>query len=106
MYFCIVNVHKIRYKDTSCFSKLVENYTEQTIEKQLFNRYPDLSEFSEQINEKSSQNIDRELLHSVLLKQNETLDLSDKSERNIEKIKHKNYPHFMKQKILASVERK
>lgn len=90
MYFCIVNVHKIRYKDTSCFSKLVENYTEQTIEKQLFNRYPDLSEFSEQINEKSSQNIDRELLHSVLLKQNETLDLSDKSERNIEKIKHKN----------------
>ena len=48
-----MNVHKIRYKDTSCFSKLVENYTEQTIEKQLFNRYPDLSEFSEQINEKS-----------------------------------------------------
>ena len=90
MYFCIVNVNKIRYKDTSCFSKLVDNYTEQTIEHHLYNRYPNISEFSEQINEKSTQNIDRELLYSVLLRQNETLEMSDKSERNIEKIKQKN----------------
>tara|TARA_B100000683_G_scaffold193288_1_gene186277 strand:+ start:9688 stop:11223 length:1536 start_codon:yes stop_codon:yes gene_type:complete len=79
-----VNVHKIRYKDTSFFSKLVENYTEKSIDESMYNRYPSLSSFSEQIKEKSKQCIDRDLLVSVLKKQNKSINLSEESLMNIE----------------------
>ena len=85
-----MNVHKIRYKDTFCFSKLVENYTEKSIDEGMYNRYPDLLEFSEQIKEKSKQNIDRDLLVSVLKKQNKCINLSKESLLNIESLLDKN----------------
>ena len=58
-------MYKIRYKDTFCFSKLVENYTEKSINEGMYNRYPNLLDFSDQIKEKSKQYIDRDLLVSV-----------------------------------------
>ena len=50
-----MNVHKIKYKDTYSFSKLVENYTEKSVDPSMYNRYPCLSDFSDQIKEKSKQ---------------------------------------------------
>ena len=61
-----MNVIKIRYKDTFCFSKLVENYTEKSADEGMYNGYPNLLDFSDQIKEKSKQYIDRDLLVSVL----------------------------------------
>ena len=81
-----MNVHKIRYKDTSFFSKLVENYTEKSIDENMYNRYPSLQDFSEQIKEKSKQYIDRDLLVSVLKKQNKSINLSEESLINIDSL--------------------
>tara|TARA_B000000532_G_scaffold244238_1_gene243336 strand:- start:1501 stop:3036 length:1536 start_codon:yes stop_codon:yes gene_type:complete len=81
-----VNVHKIKYKDTYSFSKLVENYTEISVDPSMYNRYPCLSDFSDQIKEKSKQYIDRDLLVSVLTKQNSTINLSDESLGNIDSL--------------------
>lgn len=81
-----MNVHKIRYKDTSFFSKIVENYTEKSIDESMYNRYPSLLDFSEQIKEKSKQHIDRDLLVSVLKKQNNSICLSEESLINIDSL--------------------
>ena len=85
-----MNVYKIRYKDTFCFSKLVENYTEKSIDEGMYNRYPNLLDFSDQIKEKSKQYIDRDLLVSVLKKQNKCINLSKESLINIESLLDKN----------------
>ena len=81
-----MNVHKIKYKDTYYFSKIVENYTEKSVDPSMYNRYPCLSDFSNQIKEKSNQYIDRDLLVSVLTRQNGSINLSDESLRNIESL--------------------
>ena len=85
-----MNVHKIKYRDTSYFSKLVENYTEKSIDESMYNRYPLISDFPDQIKEKSKQHIDRDLLVSVLKKQNNSINLSKESLINIESLLEKN----------------
>lgn len=83
-------VHKIKYNDTNHFSELVEDYSQELVNKELYNRFPSTDNFLEQINEKSKQDLDRELLVSVLKKQNEGINLSKKSLFNIDSLSKKN----------------
>lgn len=85
-----MNRHKIPYKQTSFFSKIVEDYLDGELSNVFYNRVPFLDNISDQIEQKRLQDINRELLFEVLKTQNLEIKLTKKSENNIVLIKEKN----------------
>ena len=82
-------MYKVPYKKTSLFSNIVEDYIEDKVPKDFYNRLPCVENFNEQIKEKSKQIINRDLLADILISQNKGIDLTEKSENNILSLRNK-----------------
>ena len=52
-------MYKVPYKKTSLFSNIVEDYIEDKVPKDFYNRLPCVENFNEQIKEKSKQIINQ-----------------------------------------------
>ena len=91
LYFCKVNKHKISYKDTELFSKLIIDYLSENEKLSSFvNHFPSLQNFEKQIEEQKKSRKNRTLLVDVLRNQYSNLSLSDKVENNIDLLKSEN----------------
>jgi len=78
-----VNKHKISYKDTELFSKLIIDYLSETEKLSSFiNHFPSLKDFGKQIEEQKKSKTNRTLLVDVLKKKKSSI--SDKSKNNID----------------------
>ena len=91
LYFCKVNKHKISYKDTELFSKLIIDYLSENEKLSSFiNHFPSLKDFGKQIEEQKKSKTNRNLLIDVLRNQYSNLSVSDKVENNIDLLKSEN----------------
>ena len=80
--------HKIPYKDSQHFSKLILDYLNKDEKvKPFVNHFPTLENFEKQIVEKQTHQIDRSALVKVLKEQNQPFNLSKSSKGNIDLLK-------------------
>ena len=83
--------HKILYKDTKLFSKLISDYLDDNNKLTPFvNYFPSLGNFKKQTQQKKQENVNRNVLVQSLKKQNNFLSLSDKSNENIDLLNSEN----------------
>jgi len=83
--------HKILYKDTKLFSKLISDYLDDNHKVAPFvNYFPSLGNFKKQTQQKKQENVNRNVLVQSLKKQNNFLSLSDKSNENLDLLNSQN----------------
>ena len=87
MYFCKVNKHKISYKDTKLFSKLIIDFLDENKKLDPFiSDFPSLKNSKKLIDfKKKYVKINRFILVDALKNQNSSISLSEKSKQNIAK---------------------
>ena len=85
-----MNSHKIPYKKTLSFSKIVEDYLDERASKMFYNRFPVIENIKDQIHQRSKQSVNREVLLEVIASQYKDVDLTQETNDNILLLKEKN----------------